>query len=148
MTIIPEIPGTMDHLQEITHTENTLIPVLGMTMAQCPGVTGMMHKSKPIALVQKLTVTIYISVTAMAMVEVGSPETTWTVQVVAHTETRTMVTVRYIYTSVKAKEDYCGKKKSYKSNQPNHSNGICSPQSGNVAVVHSSAEEIVVRQRH
>lgn len=78
----------------------------------------------------------------MAMVEVGSPETTWTVQVVPHTETRTMVTVRYVFTSVESKEDSCGKKKSYKTNQPNHCNDICSLQSGNVAVFHPSTEEI------
>lgn len=100
----------MDLLPEITHTESTLIPVLEMTMAQCPGDTGMMHKFKVIPLAQLLTEGIYNLVTVMAMVEVGSPETTWTGQVVPHTETHTMVTVRYVFTSVEAKEDNHGKK--------------------------------------
>lgn len=104
----------MDLLPEITHTENTPIPVLGMTMAQCQGDTGMMHKSKLIPLAQKLTEAMYNLVTVMAMVEAGSPETTWTVQVVAHTENRMMVTVRYVFTSVEAKEDNCGKRRATK----------------------------------
>lgn len=83
-------------------------------MAQCPGDTGMMHIFKLIPHVQKLTEPIYNLVTVMAMVEAGSPETTWTVQVVAHTETRMMVTVRYVFTSVEAKEDNCGKRRATK----------------------------------
>lgn len=132
----------MGLLLEIIHTENTLIPVLEMTMAQCPGDTGMMHKFKLIPLGQTLTESIYNLVTVTAMVEAGSPETTWTVQVVAHTETHTMVTVRYVFISVVATEDNCGKKKSYKNNQPNQCNDNCSLQSGNVGVFDPSAEEI------
>lgn len=113
-----------------------------MTMAQCPGDTGMMHKFKLIPLWQKLTESIYNLVTVTAMVEAGSPEATWTVQVVAHTETRTIVTVRYVFISVVAKEDNCGKKKSYKNNQPNHCSDNCSLQSRNVAVFRPSTEEI------
>lgn len=132
----------MDLLPEIIRTENILIPVLEMTMAQCPGDTGMMNKFKLILLGQKLTESMYNLVTVTAMVEAGSPEATWTVQVVPHTESRTMVTVRYVFTSVLAKDDHCGKKKSYKNNQPNHCNDNCSLQSGNVAVFCPSKEEI------
>lgn len=39
--IIPGIQGTMDHLLENIHTENTPIPVPVMTTAQCQEDTGM-----------------------------------------------------------------------------------------------------------
>lgn len=68
---IPEIQETMDPLPEIILTESTPTPVPEMTTAQCQGAT----------------------VTVMAMVVVGSPETTWIVKVVAPTEIPMMVTV-------------------------------------------------------
>lgn len=70
----------------------------------------------------------------MAMVEAGSPEAIWTVQVVAPIEIHMMVTVRYDFISVVAKDDHCGTKKSCKNNQPNHSIDYCNLQSHGAAV--------------
>lgn len=114
-------------------------------MAQCPGDTGKTRKFELIPLGQKLTESIYLLVTAMAMVEVGSPETTWTVQVVDHIETRMMVTVRYVFISVVAKEDNCGNKKSYEIT--NQTTAITAVSSQDTLQFSAPAQkEIFVRQ--